>query len=302
MIMDDLHFKEKKGAHPIPVHTVEDHEEPLGELRRFEDENNELRKELELGEERIKLLKKELKQANKLATLGTMGAGVAHELNNPLTVISAEADEILDSIVAGRLSAEQTVVSVKNIKQCAERMRCLIDYIRQYIRRDEDTSWSKIDINVIVENALLILKPQMLSQGIELKLNLSKPLPQIWGHKTKLGSIFQNLLSNAKDSFDDLTDTRNRQIKIETTFVATKEIIITLSDNGCGISENIKEKIFDPFFSTKQADKGTGLGLAMTIENIKEHRGTLYCDSKENVGSKFTISLPLERRGPNRKH
>ena len=168
----------------------------------------QLEKALEQKEVQIKNAHTQLAHADKLATLGTMGAGIAHELNNPLTVISAEADEILDAVREGYDDIDLTMLSARNIKNCAERMRHIIDHIRRYARKDDDEPWQRLDINLPIQDSLIILKPQIENSGIVVNLSLTQNLPKIWGHPSRLESVFQNLIANARDAFNHVQDGR----------------------------------------------------------------------------------------------
>ncbi len=257
----------------------------LAALKHAAEEKNEL----------LRIAQMQLSQAGKLATLGTVGAGVAHELNNPLTVISAEADEILDAIQAGYHDAQFTAVSAANIKKCAERMRRIIDHIRQYTRKEEDTAWSRLNVNAVIQDALVILESPLLNAGISVELQLAPELPCIWGHPSKLESVFQNLFSNARDAFDPDTKSEHRKLLIQTT-ANRDEITVTIRDNGCGMPDTVKEKLFEPFFTTKEAGCGTGLGMSIVRSNVVAHNGTITLSSDCTTGTEFTIRLPIERR------
>ncbi|MFQ5824261.1 MAG: response regulator [bacterium] len=248
-------------------------------------------KEAELIEVRQQLM-----QASKLAVLGTLGAGVAHELNNPLTVVSAEADEILDAVEVGYYNQELAVISAKNIKNHAEKMRIIIDHIRQYIRDDKNSGWKQLSINDPITDALILLKTQLDNSGIEVNLCLTENLPKIWGQHNKLESVFQNLIINTRDAFISIDDGRKKQLIISTFLNENNKIVVKFADNACGMSEPILSKIFNPFFTTKDIGNGTGLGLSIVHRNIKEHRGDIEVKSKEGQGTEFNITFPLERR------
>ncbi len=282
------------------VKPVEIQEEPSEIIQILRSENLELRQALRSANQEIVQLKEELEQTGKLAVLGTLGASVAHELNNPLTIISAEADELLEAYETGRRTGELTEVSARNIKRASERMRSLVDYIRQYIRRDGEAPWERLDINALLQDALLILSPQLREAGIEVSRSLAGDLPPIWGHKVKLESVFQNLLSNARDAFDTVTDGRPKHIRIESKLIEPATVCVVIEDNAGGIPESIQGRIFEHFFTTKKAGKGTGLGLPMVAEHVSEHKGTVSVESEENAGTRFSIRLPLERRRSDR--
>lgn len=265
----------------------------------LENEIRRLERELQAKNEQVKALLGKLGQAEKLALLGTLGAGFAHELNNPLTVIGAESDEIIDAIEGGYHTPEMTMLSAQKIKHCVDRMRYYVDHLRQYARKDETTPWQQIHINDIIHNAILMLKPRLKQGGVDVRVSLADDLPRIWGHANKLESVFQNLLANSIDAFKPLSrhDNEDHLITIKTNLDGDSGVIANFRDNGCGMTKEVQESIFDPFFTTKEIGEGTGLGLAIVNSYLREHRALLEVESLEDVGTTFTIKFPLERRG-----
>lgn len=278
----------------VPIEVCEKPEELLSLVHQ---ENEKLKQQLADKVKELRLFKSQLFHVDKLAMLGTLGAGVAHELNNPITAISAEADEIIDAIKGGYNSQESTLLSAKNIKHCADRMRVLVDHIRQHIRKDEEAPWQKLEFNKVVADALLILKPQLDNQHIQLRVQLDDANPKLWAHESKLESIIQNLISNAKDAYSAVADDRVRTIQVTSKFDRDGWITIEIADNGCGMPSDVSKKIFEPYFTTKEAGSGTGLGLAIVLDLVKEHHGTLTLESEPDRGTKFTLRFPTERRG-----
>ncbi|MFQ5650674.1 MAG: sensor histidine kinase [bacterium] len=285
------------GTHKLQqpeTSTAPEHQNKLvDELTR---QNEQLRAELAAKDEQLQLILNQLAHVDKLAMMGTLGASVAHELNNPLTVISAEAEEIIDAIEGGHENQKLTVVSAKHIRQCADKMRYFVDHLRQYSRKDETTPWQKVDINTTIHDALLMLKPRLREANIRVQLSLAKTLPKIWGHHIKLESVFQNLIANAIDSFTPDCENRRRFVTISTTQEAKNGVVAQITDNGCGMSEEVRNKMFDPFFTTKKSDQGTGLGLAMVNTYLQDHHAELEVESQEDKGTVMTIRFPLERR------
>ncbi|MFQ5676670.1 MAG: sensor histidine kinase [bacterium] len=261
--------------------------------------NENLQKTLTSTAKKLKATEAQLAQAGKLAALGTLGAEVAHELNNPLTVVSSEADEILDAIEDGYFDEKFVATSAANIKQHAERMRAIIDHIRRYSRDENDSPWVKLNINEVVHNSLILLRSQLDTSGIRIDLRLKENLPDMWGHANKLESIFVNIISNAADAFDSIGRDRNKKLSIASDLENGKRIKVCIADNAGGIPEHVRANIFKAFFTTKAPGKGTGLGLAIVQNLVKEHRGVISVESREGQGSKFIIKFPLERR--NRK-
>ena len=259
-------------------------------------QNHCLQQALEEADDKLKETQAQLAQAGKLATLGTLGAEVAHELNNPLTVVSAEADEIIEALGNGSFDKEFADISAKNIKKCAERMRVIIDHIRRYSRDDKNSVWEKVTINRPINDSLILLRSQLADSGISIELSLDENLPEMWGQINKLESIFQNLITNAADAFDSVNDGREKRLQISSSMVNTNRILVKITDNAGGMSKEVKSKIFKSFFTTKVAGKGTGLGLAIVQNLVKEHRGIIHVDSVDGRGTEFELNFPLEKR------
>ena len=259
-------------------------------------QNQSMQQALEEADNKLKETQAQLAQAGKLATLGTLGAEVAHELNNPLTVVSAEADEIIEALGNGSFDKEFADISAKNIKKCAERMRVIIDHIRRYSRDDKNSVWEKVIINRPINDSLILLRSQLADSGISIELSLDENLPEMWGQINKLESIFQNLITNAADAFDSVNDGRDKRLQISSSMVNTNRILVKITDNAGGMSEEVKSKIFKSFFTTKVAGQGTGLGLAIVQNLVKEHRGIIHVDSVDGRGTEFELNFPLEKR------
>ncbi|MFQ5709140.1 MAG: response regulator [bacterium] len=251
--------------------------------------------------EELKETQAQLVQAGKLAALGTLGAGVAHELNNPLTVVSAEADELLDAVADGYYDELLVAVSAKNIKSHAQRMRLIVDHIRQFARDDKNSGWSKISINDPIKDSLILLQTQLQNLGIEVVLRLTREPVKIWAHPNKLESVFQNLITNARDAFEQVTDGRQKKIIILTRLSENNKIVVRFKDNAGGMPAHVLKNIFNPFFTTKDVGNGTGLGLSIAHSNIKEHGGEITVRSREGKGTEFTMTFPIERRRKSKK-
>lgn len=251
--------------------------------------------------ENLRMAHDQLAQAAKLATLGTLGAEIAHELNNLLTVISAEADEILDSVTDARQDWRQTTESAKNIKNYAQRMRLIVDHIREYTWDDSHSNRIQVDINDVIQDSLILLISSLQKEGVEVTLSLADNLPKIWGHRNKLESVFQNLITNARDALR-AANKDNKTIHISSAQISDQKIEIKIADNGCGMPAEVQRKMYQPFFTTKQRGEGTGLGLSIAYTIIKEHQGEIVVSSTPGEGTEFILTLPLERRHNSSRH
>ncbi len=233
----------------------------------------------------------QLNQSAKLASIGVLASGVAHELNNPLAIVAGQAT-LINNVANDPYKIEQ---KVNKIKVATERMRKIIDHLRSFSRESKEDDWKSINISTPIVNALEFLEVQLGLRGIRIKQTLTHKDGYVWGDTTQLESVFQNLLVNSRDAFEDTGDVENKVITI-TTEVINNEVKFIYTDNAGGIPEKILDRVFDPFFTTKEAGRGTGLGLSISRNIIEKHRGSFYLESTEGEGSKFTIILPRDKK------
>lgn len=269
-----------------------------GLLRPSSPHPDDNRKSTDHKDDQLKLALHRLAQAEKLATLGTLGASMVHELNNPLTVIRAEAEEILSLLEEGWGDTDAIALSAKRIRACSDKMQYFVDHLRHYARRDDKTPWEKVNINQVIQDSLLMLKPKLSQSDIIVELRLAESLPEIWGHQNKLESVFQNIIINSSDALKHVADDQAKKIRITARLQEQEPVavVVQIQDNGSGMSEEVQAQMFEPFFTTKRAGEGTGLGMALTASYIKEHKASIEVRSKINAGTTFTIRFPLERR------
>jgi PAS domain S-box-containing protein len=239
-----------------------------------------------LSEERQ--IAEHLRRAEKLAAVGELVAGVAHELNNPLTGISTFAQLLLEE----KLDGEQAE-SVQLIKREADRAIGVIRDLLLFARKTEPRD-VPVDINTIVQHTIRLRSYASRSSGIEVHTHLDPSNPQVRGDDQKLQQVLLNLLVNAEYAMQDV---HVRHLSIMTRKDRGK-VHIVISDTGQGMSEDTKQRIFEPFFTTKPAGVGTGLGLSVSYGIIQGHNGTIAVDSTPNVGTTFTVTLPLSHQSP----
>ncbi len=252
--------------------------------------NNELlyeqRKELETTLENLKNAQNLLIQSEKMASLGVLAAGVAHEVNNPLNYIQAGVSALEVLIKERGFDTADFKTLIRNIETGVKRVTDIVISLNRYSRNDESVSYT-CDLHMIIDNCLLMLENQTKNR-IQLIKNYTQSQFQLFGKEGKLHQAFLNLLSNAVQSIDG-----PGTIKISTT-IDKKYLIVSISDTGCGIAEDNMRKITDPFFTTKEPGKGTGLGLAITYSIIQEHNGWLDFESEVGTGTTATIHLPIK--------
>ncbi|MEW6056980.1 MAG: ATP-binding protein [Bdellovibrionota bacterium] len=228
--------------------------------------------------------------ASKLSALGEMAAGVAHEINNPLTVIHAKAGLLKDLAEAGELTGTKLLEMAKSIESTAMRISKIVRGLRALARDGRNDPFEMASLGGIVDHVLEICRQRYIDHGVRLEV---APVPaslNIECRQTQVEQVLLNLLSNAYDAVVDLEE---RWVRIE--FNALQDDLeITVSDSGPGVPKELREKIFQPFFTTKEVGKGTGLGLGISLSLVAEHNGRLTLDSSSNH-TRFVVRLPLRQ-------
>ena len=252
----------------------------MGDLRDTTEEMQ--RREQELRDKQDQLV-----QAGKLATLGELTTGVAHELNNPLNNISLFIGNVIDQIDLGRIDQSRIRHNLQAAMQQVRKASEIISHLRTF-GRVASVTHEPVSINDVIEQAISLMQEQLRLRGIELELNLSPDYPIVNGNAIQLEQVFINLLTNARDA---LTDSPHRAIRISS-IVEQCLNKVEVSDTGPGIPVEIQHRIFDPFFTTKEVGTGTGLGLSITYGIIQDHGGSISVISQEGDGAMFVIQLP----------
>jgi PAS domain S-box-containing protein len=232
-------------------------------------------------------------EQSRLAALGQMAGGIAHEINNPLTIVHGRAQVMLDKLKRKKAVSEEEMISIfELIVGQSERIARVVRGMRNCIRGDSDEVFTRIKVADIVEDALGVCQEKFRDHEIEIVKELeSGDAIQLSGNRTALSQILINLLGNA---FDALNEARvdNPQIHIETKILETN-LELRVWDNGPGVPPGFETKIMQPFFTTKETGKGTGLGLHISLNIAKEHGGELLLDRKKS-DSCFLLKLPFK--------
>ncbi len=246
-----------------------------------------LEKKVEERTREIKEMQAHLIQSEKLASLGKLAAGVAHEINNPLGGILMYSHLILEDAEKNSQTSENLKKVIRETTRCKNIVRGLLDFARP-----KKPEISNIDINELLGNSLSLLESQALFQNIKIVKNFSKALSQILADEAQLQQVFTNIILNAAEAMGG-----KGTLILETTNIeAEGKIELCIRDTGHGISEEDKEKLFEPFFTTKEVGKGTGLGLAISYGIIQRHGGDIKVQSRVGKGSTFIVRLPFKRK------
>ena len=273
---DKLHLEATRKA---MIHIMGDLRETTAEMQRRE---QELRDKQE-----------QLVQAGKLATLGELTTGVAHELNNPLNNIGLFVGNAIDLIELGATDRGQIVRELRRTTQQVHKATEIISHLRTF-GRAAPVSREPISLTQVIERALSLMQEQLRLREIKVMVDLGSEDPVVVGNPIQLEQVFINLLTNARDA---VADSPHKAIRISGS-VGSASVEIAFADTGKGIPAGLERRIFDPFFTTKQVGKGTGLGLSITYGIVKEHGGTISVSSPPGEGATFLIRLPLASADP----
>jgi two-component system C4-dicarboxylate transport sensor histidine kinase DctB len=268
---DKLHLEDTRKA---MIHIMGDLRETTAEMQRRE---QELRDKQE-----------QLVQAGKLATLGELTTGVAHELNNPLNNTGLFVGNAVDLIELGVTDKGQIVRELRHALQQVGKATEIISHLRTF-GRAAPASREPISLRQVIERALVLMREQLRLREIEVTVDLGLEEPVVVGNPIQLEQVFINLLTNARDA---VAGGPRKAIRISGA-VGAAAVEVAVADTGPGIPPGLERRIFDPFFTTKEVGQGTGLGLSITYGIVKEHGGTILVVSQPGDGATFLLHLPL---------
>ena len=278
-------------------------------------------KELEQALADVKSMQSRLLMSEKMSALGVLVAGVAHEINNPVSFIYGNIDhtdryiedlltlisvyqasypeplpavqDCIEDIDLGFLS-QDLPKTIQSMRMGAERIKQIVLSLRTFSRMDE-AEYKTVNLHEGLDSALVILEHRIKenSQASGIRINKAYgDLPLVACYAGQINQVFMNILANAIDALEE-AQIKDAEITISTVCQA-EQVIITIADNGPGIPKAVQRKIFDPFFTTKPVGKGTGMGMAISYQIVVDkHHGQLLCDSSPESGAKFSICLPL---------
>jgi len=278
-----LNFTRKDG-HEVPVSfsaaIINEGGEEIASVGIFSDRTERVRLQRELED-----AQRQVVQAEKIASLGRLAAGVAHEINNPLAGILIYAEALLKEIAERPQWREDLQEIITQTLRCKQIVTRLLEFSRQSLGQRV-----LFDLNEIIGRCVDLLARQSLFHDVQIVLDLERELPQIVGDPVELQQVGANLMINAADAMlgRGRLDIRTRSM------AETEEVILEFADTGPGIAPEVEEKIFEPFFTTKPPGSGTGLGLSVVYGIIQRHNGTIEVTSPPGGGATFIIKLPIQ--------
>lgn len=253
-----------------------------------------------------KQLEMQLIHSERMAGLGEMASGIAHEINQPLNTISLGLENLLHELKKTEgIDVGYFRKKAARIFDNISRLDAIINHIRTFSRSNDGYIRSKFNVNDSIRDGVSMILGQFSHNGIDLVLKLDENIPSVLGNTHKFEQVIINLLINAKDALEEKQKSPDpgfkKRIEI-TTYQENQFVYVEVKDNGIGIHEDLLDKIMLPFFTTKEAGKGTGLGLSISVSIIKEMNGNIEIQSEYNTGTMLQIIIPLEFKSKKKPH
>ncbi|TSK08772.1 MAG: HAMP domain-containing protein [Geobacter sp.] len=255
------------------------------EIGALGDSFNRMATELKQREQALKELYGQLVQSEKMAAFGALGAGIAHEVKNPLAGILGITQLSLRGVESGHPLGKNLHIIEKETKRCKTIIENLLKFARQ-----EQVEFSAVDIALVLSDALAIVDHQLGINSVKVEKEVEEGLPLCRGNANQLQQVLMNLMINAQQAMGGAAGT----VRLSAKRLDAGGVEVRVADDGPGIPPKIREKIFDPFFTTKPAGQGTGLGLSVSYGIVKDHGGEIRLESEEGVGTTFIITLPAQ--------
>jgi signal transduction histidine kinase len=264
---------------------------------------------------KVKEMEQQLIQSDRLASLGQLVSGIAHEINNPntfirgnigivseametiLPMLDEQAEKNIDFKIARlpyKYFRKNIPILLSDMQKGADRIMNIVSDLRKFARRDEGHLDEDVDFNLVIESSLRLVHNQV-KRTANINLDLAEKIPTIKGNVQKLEQVMVNIMINASHAIEQKNKGEMGNIYIKTFLYSNNKLYVQIKDDGTGMTNDVKKRIFDPFFTTKKARQGTGLGLSIAYGIIEEHGGTIIVDSWPGEGSEFKIVLPLQR-------
>jgi two-component system NtrC family sensor kinase len=236
-------------------------------------------------------LEEQLQQREKLSSIGLLAAGVAHEINTPLTGVSSYTQMLLGMLA----ETDPKHALLQKIRRQTDRATGIVNNLLNFSRTGGVTDFAEVDLHRVLDDTLQLLEPQLRQSQIELVREYADEAPRVYANAGKLQQVFTNLLLNARDAIPD-----GGRITLRTASPDADAVSVEIADTGIGITPENVARIYDPFFTTKGVGRGTGLGLAVSYGIVQEHSGHIAVESAPGRGTTFRITLPAAAARPAR--
>ena len=262
-------------------------------LSRLEEEKQSMTEKFKHADQKLKDFTAQLIQTEKMAAIGEITAGVAHELKQPLNVMKIICQSIVKDIEKNRFDLESAKLDLPELINQMNRMAQIIDHMRVFSRRTVGTTIEELNINEAIDSVFVFLGQQLLNHNVAVEKQYAADLPKIKGDPIRLEQVFMNLLTNARQA---LMSSGKKSMKVQIkTYLSQdqKKVIVDFKDSGPGIPQEIREKIFEAFFTTKGAGEGTGLGLSTAKKIVEEYGGKIEVESNLGEWTNFRVTLPI---------
>lgn len=244
--------------------------------------------QLEKKNAELQAMQETLVQSGKMAALGELSAGIAHELNQPLQGIRGYAQEL-----AQITEPTEREGALAEIVSCVDKMVGIIEYMRAFIRKSNE-GHEFVDIHVPIDESLKMLSRQYAMRGIEVRREFDRTIPQVFANPLQIEQVFINLASNARDAIE--ATGRGKGTVSITTRSSGDFVEVLFRDDGAGMADRTKAKAFNPFFTTKEAGKGMGLGLSLSYGILNKLHGSILVESELGKGAAFLVRIPRDFR------
>lgn len=264
----------------------------LAQKRSLEELNRELDQKVQERTEALEQAQDQLIRTERLASVGRLSGGVAHEINNPTGVIMTRSEFLLETAEEEGLSAdvrEDLEAISRNAKRIARITSSLLSFSRQV-----PSEMGPVDPGELIDEALALVSHTAKQASVEVSRDWGKEMPPVLGDRAQLEQVFVNLFRNAIDAMADLGSGGALTVECES---QGEFLVMSVADTGPGLEPEVAGQVFEPFFTTKETGKGTGLGLSITYGIVADHDGEISVESEPGAGAKFVVRLPLCKEG-----
>jgi two-component system sensor histidine kinase TtrS len=289
-VQEDIFWRRNGSSFPVEYSSTPIRGESggtLGAVVVFRDISERLR-----AQEDARQHQADLAHMARLSTMGEMASGIAHELNQPLAAIVTNSQACVRMLDAGLKDSGRLADVLERIAGQAERAANIIRQLRRFVRKEEPER-TQLNINELIDGVVVLFGPEARRAGVELRLKLAEGLPPVLAQHIQIEQVILNLCRNGIEAMADLAPGLPRLLTLTTAMERDGAVSVSVGDTGTGLSPEVRDRLFDPFVTTKS--KGMGLGLSISLGIIEAHRGQLFADNGARGGAVFRFSLPVKQ-------